>query len=110
MACQKGFDKCAALLLQHDADLNLINKDNCTELFMASQTGHYECVPLLLKYGADTNIPITVPDGKITSPLLITSQIGFIKRVELLLLHDAVDENQETSVFATCRIQLNWEC
>lgn len=43
------------LLLQYGADVNLVNKDGRTALFMASDKGHAAIVELLLKSGANPN-------------------------------------------------------
>ena len=44
--------KVVALLLEHEAPIDLVNKNGETSLYVASQKGHKEVVELLLSKGA----------------------------------------------------------
>ena len=43
------------VLLQHNADIDLVNSDNCSALFMASEGGHIDILKLLIENGASIN-------------------------------------------------------
>ncbi|MCP4370086.1 MAG: hypothetical protein GY797_18520 [Deltaproteobacteria bacterium] len=68
-------------LLKSGADVNLINENGYSPLYMASMDGHAEIVKLLLEAGADVNKAST--NG--ITPLYSASVAGTIKVVRLLL-------------------------
>ena len=53
MAAQAGQVKAARVLLEHQADSELCDQQQCTPLIKASQKGHVQVVALLLGHGAD---------------------------------------------------------
>lgn len=82
IASQSGFKDIVELLLKHGADPNIVPIDSgCTPLFMASQNSHNGIMKLLIEHGADVNK--CRRDN--TSPLIITSYLGLVEEVKLLL-------------------------
>lgn len=53
MAVRNGHSDIAALLIKHNADINLGDSSGNTALHHASAYGWLECVRVLLEYGAD---------------------------------------------------------
>ena len=53
MAVRNGHSNIAALLIKHNADINLSDSSGNTPLHHAAAYGWLECVTLLLKYGTD---------------------------------------------------------
>ena len=80
-------------LIENKADVNAVNKDGATPLFMAAQGGHREIMALLLDHGADAK-QARRNDG--VSPLYIAAQQGHREIVALLLNHGA-DAKQGTT-------------
>ena len=78
-ASRQGRADVIRLLLQHNADLNATDKDNCTPLHWASE-GHADVAQILLENGADINV---VSDHG--TPLCVASDYGHLKVVQLLL-------------------------
>ena len=57
LACQGGYRRCTALLLEREASVNTANAANLkTALHLASQYGHTDCVDILMDFGADANM------------------------------------------------------
>ena len=54
-ACMAGREACAALLLNHSADVNHVNSAGVSALHEASRTGQLNAVQLLLERGAAVN-------------------------------------------------------
>lgn len=84
------------LLLEHKADVNVIDKDNGTPLHLAIKLGHIEIVKLLLANKADVN----VFSNESTAPLYLAIQhgnknINITKSIEMikLLLANKADVN-----------------
>jgi ankyrin repeat protein len=73
----------ARLLLDHGADVNILNKAKQTPLWIASREGFDTMVELLLEYNADTKIAAS-DDGNLT-PLCIAMLNGHLFIVRMLL-------------------------
>jgi len=79
-ACRYNSIETVKLLLEHNADVNIADKNKDTPLIMACFKGHIEIVKLLLEHNA--NIDIT--DRQDCTPLDLVSQAGYIEIDELL--------------------------
>ena len=82
----------AALLLEHDADVDALD-DNYSRgvLHLASMDGRCDSVKFLLERHADMNIG----DGDGATPLELASSIGELEAVGILLKHGATIESRE---------------
>ncbi|MCP4371747.1 MAG: ankyrin repeat domain-containing protein [Deltaproteobacteria bacterium] len=69
-------------LIDAGADVNVINKDKATPLYIASQEGHTEIVKMLLEAKADVNKGSMDSD---LTPLLMATNGGHTEVVQLLL-------------------------
>ncbi|XP_071145817.1 uncharacterized protein [Mytilus edulis] len=85
MASSRGFIKVVKLLLEHNANPNLVNSFNDTPLFAACENGYTEIVKLLLEFQADPNLY----NNYNVSPLQVVVANGFSDVVSLLLTHGA---------------------
>ena len=81
MAARTGAIDCAAVLLEHDAGLELRDLDGYTALMYASNVPDREMVDLLLSYGAQVN----ALDNEGASPLLFASQHGDMPTIKALV-------------------------
>ena len=69
------------LLIDHEVNLNVGDKDHSTPLYLASKMGHTEIVRLLLAHGADVN---TRGEHHLT-PFQVATMYRCDEVVELLL-------------------------
>ena len=97
IACYNGFYKCARLLLENKANIE-IQKSQFTELLRhAVLNGHLELCQLLLECGADTNT--SFEDNLILSEAI---DAGNLKIVQILIANGAVinaaDSNKRTAL------------
>jgi len=77
LACQGGYRRCTALLLEREASVNTTNAVNLkTALHLASQNGHTDCVDILMNFGADADM--TNSDGLTALELSRTPRINEI--------------------------------
>jgi ankyrin repeat protein len=68
------------ILVEIGTDINSIDFENTTPLFIACQNGHYEVVEFLLKHGADRNITFRWT----TLPQSVARKNGHKKIVDIL--------------------------
>jgi ankyrin repeat protein len=61
----EGKVESARLLIQHEANVNVMDNDNQTALHLASSNGCAEIVQLLIQHGADVN----TQDKRCSTPL-----------------------------------------
>jgi ankyrin repeat protein len=94
MACVKGDDKSAELLLNHRADAERASHTGHTLLGMAIHSKSIRCVQLLLAYGADPN---RVDSCRQMTPLGLSCLIDDPKITEILLEHGA-DPNKGSDI------------
>jgi ankyrin repeat protein len=81
MTVRNGHSRIAALLIKHNADINLGDSSGNTPLHHASAYGWLECVKLLIKYGADPS-----PENAWKStPITIAMQKNHLQVVKELL-------------------------
>lgn len=83
-AAQEGCLESAKVLLEEGADVNAMEEDGMTALYIASSEPHIEIVKLLLSYQAEVDLT-----GEGTTPLEIASIWGHYKVVKTLLEHGA---------------------
>ncbi|UJR31971.1 hypothetical protein I4U23_019444 [Adineta vaga] len=72
---------CIELLLKHDIDVNIVNKDGVTALHRAVDLGHPDIVRLLLKHKAELN----TKDASGWTPLHVASAHNDVELVRLLV-------------------------
>jgi len=84
-ACAKGSVGDVQLLLDQGADVNGLNANHNTALYLASRNGMLEVMDVLIKYGADVNCR----DKSGWTPLMLASRYGYLDIAELLLDHGA---------------------
>eukprot|EP01138_Halocafeteria_seosinensis_P011794 gb/GECG01012052.1/.p1 GENE.gb/GECG01012052.1/~~gb/GECG01012052.1/.p1 ORF type:complete len:1283 (+),score=105.94 gb/GECG01012052.1/:1-3849(+) len=108
--------KCAKLLLEHDADVNIRNLDGGQPIHAAVINHSAQCLPLLLQAGADPNVLFDQPGQGIDqndiparygdSPLHIACRDKDIPCVALLLRGGAnpsiVDARGQTALHVAC--------
>ena len=75
-------------LINHGADVNIVDKDNLSPLYIAAEIGSHKIATMLLMKGADINIS---RDSDEMTPLLIASGKGNSEIVELLLSHQSIN-------------------
>ena len=85
LASREGHVAVARFLLEHGADADARDNDNCTPLHWASQQGHLEVVHDLVERGIDVN----ARDHSNWTPLHGASQDGHFEVVRCLLEHGA---------------------
>ena len=56
ICCIKGYPKCLAILLEHNAYPNIQDKDGDTPLHKAFQFSHMDCIELLISHNADDQL------------------------------------------------------
>ena len=94
IASRNGHKDTVSLLINTEADVNVQNSYGSTALYVACQHKHPEIISLLLEANANPNIATsTRSDG--WSPLMMTSSVGDIGTV-LLLLQYSADINYST--------------
>ena len=84
-AARKGHERVAALLLQHDAEVNLQDGKGLTALMWTAYRGHEWVIELLLRRGAEINLQ----DSDGGTALMMAAANGHERVVELLLRHGA---------------------
>ena len=85
LASREGHVAVARFLLEHGADADARDNDNCTPLHWASQQGHLELVRVLIEHGID----VKARDHGNWTPLHGASQGGHLDVVQFLLHHGA---------------------
>ncbi|KZL87245.1 ankyrin repeat domain-containing protein 52 [Colletotrichum incanum] len=81
IACEKGYQEIAQMLLGGGADIDVTGHRGRTPVYAASMNGHIDLVKLLLDKGAD----ITVANEDGWTPLNSASDSGHLEVVKLLL-------------------------
>ena len=89
IACRDGHSDCVKLLLEHNADPNIVSIENVSPLYMASQNGHSDCVKLLLEHNADPNI-VSIEN---VPPLYIADQNGNSECVKIIRQYQKIHWN-----------------
>ncbi len=82
----------ALSLLQHGADVNILDQDNLSPLHQASQSGRLDIVRLLLEHNADLELPNNLGQ----TPLELASGRGELE-VSRLLLQRGADVNSRNN-------------
>eukprot|EP01084_Bolivina_argentea_P010840 20221_1 len=85
IACHRGYDEIAEILLNHKADINKASNSGVTPLYIAVFNKHINVIKLLLKHNADVNI--SKNNG--WTPLLVACSANNVEVIELLLQHNA---------------------
>ena len=90
--------------IDHGADMNATDKDNCTALMLACANRHVDAIHILLKAGSDTNI------AKIDSQTcLMHAAIGHCSSTVLQAIIDhgvevnATDKHSRTALILACK-------
>lgn len=100
-AAHKGYFKCCALLLEHQASASSKCGDCLTALHLAaSGGGHLAICNLLLDHGA----PVNALSSKYQTPLCLATQKGYSRLVRLLLEHGADCNNEDEAKFTPLHI------
>jgi len=73
IACEKGLEECARLLLKFNANPNCYNFKNVSAAHSASANGHLSVLQILSGYGADFN----VLDAKRNTPMHLAADKGY---------------------------------
>lgn len=86
-AAKGGYGDLVALLLEHNADLNLATtSDGVTPAYIAAAYANAGCLKVLLKHSADPNLGRTATGA---FPAYIAAQQGHVECLKLLLAFDA---------------------
>jgi len=97
VACHKGHDTVAELLLKQNADVvNQATKDGWAPLHAACQNNHVKVANLLLRHGAKVDQEVERGQWKGATPLLVACYNGHVDAAQLLLAQKKVDVNQAT--------------
>ncbi|KAJ3746946.1 ankyrin repeat-containing domain protein, partial [Lentinula raphanica] len=96
VAAAQGYKEIVAILLKHNADVNIQGGYHGTALQAAATGGHTEIVKLLLNHDADVNIQ----GGHYGTALQAAAFWGYKVIVELLLEHD-LDINTQGGFYGT---------
>lgn len=91
LAVRKSQNKKVKQLVEAGANVNVLDKDKQTPLYIATEQGNFECVQYLVEHGADVN----AMNGKYTpsSALLAAEYQGQVAIVRFLLEHGADTKN-----------------
>ena len=81
VACANGHIETVKVLLNTHCDVNAVNKDGCTALFLATQNKHLQVVKMLVKRGVDVNIASNAG----FSPLHVAADTSQVEVVRCLL-------------------------
>ncbi|XP_046559267.1 uncharacterized protein LOC124268339 [Haliotis rubra] len=103
LACQEGRIDVVDILLKRNADLTILNFDNCSPLHVwACKNGHIDTVKLLIEKGAD----VSAADGHGNTPLSWVCVTGHIDIVKLL-----IEKGADVSTARGYRYTpLSWAC
>ena len=94
-ACHCGDASAVSKLVSEDLNIDQVDKNGCTPLFVASQEGKAECVKLLLASGA----AVDQADREGRTPLFIASFNGKAECVKLLLASNAAFDKENKDGF-----------
>ena len=101
------YEKCSKQVLQaiidHDADVNATDKDNCTALVFACDKRHVDAIHVLLQAGADPN----TSDDKACTCLMHVVLSDYSEEVlKVIIDHgadvNATDKDNHTALMFTC--------
>ena len=92
VASRRGHADVAQLLLEHGADADARDDENCTPLLRASQYGHARVARVLVELGVNTE----ARDEDGWSPLERASNEGHVEVAQVLLEHGANVEAQDS--------------
>ncbi|CAG2229182.1 unnamed protein product [Mytilus edulis] len=81
IACLKGFERLAKILLDHHASINIQDTSGFTPLHLTCLNGHYEIALLLLEKGANVNVLDTLDQ----TPVFYACTGNYKNIVELLI-------------------------
>ena len=85
-ACDNGKVECVKLLLEHGADINAKDEDDCTALMIVCGAGQVECVKALLKH---KGIDVNARDKDDYTALMCACNNGEVECAKFLLEHGA---------------------
>ncbi|XP_063789339.1 ankyrin repeat and SOCS box protein 1 isoform X1 [Pseudophryne corroboree] len=107
VAATAGHADCVSLLIQHGADLELVDVKGQTPLFVATENGHLECVQVLLKAGANPN---GSPHNR-SSPVYHAARVGRADILQELIRYGAdVDVDHQLSCGSEPRCLTSLSC
>ena len=101
-ASSKGYQDTVELCLNHNCDLDIIDKFGWTALTLACVFDHVNTVELLLNAGANPNVKCGI-NGQ--TGLMLVSENGYFQIAKLLLLKGAdpniTDDTQQTALYCS---------
>ena len=86
IASVAGYDDIVKMLLDFGAEMNAVDTDGASSLYLACERGNAPVAKILLEKNADTELR---PYRKSKSPLMIASQLGYVDIVRKLLTYGA---------------------
>ncbi|XP_044532820.1 ankyrin repeat and SOCS box protein 18 [Gracilinanus agilis] len=102
-ACRGGHTDCAELLLEHQANPNLLSEEGLAPLHLCTSQSTLGCAQMLVKHGAQVN---QVSSESLESPLHVAAKHGLVDHTLLYLQHGAIvdtrNSHEETPLSVAC--------